>query len=403
MSNSELIQDRQALIGRARAIIDRSKAENRDITREEEQKYDRIMHQVDRLKTRIDASAQYRARREQAFRESPSRGVQLASYRDWLRCGKVGEALIGSQVRFEETRDTVASTDSKGGYLALPLEISADIAKALDDRVWVRQLATVTPVRAAKKLGVRKLITRMADSDWTTEVAAVTEDTTQAFDRRDLEPQLVSKLAKASMRALAISSRPEEEINEELTYKFAVTEERAFLNGDGSGKPLGVFVASAAGISTGQDVTASSATAFTGDDLIDLKFTLREAYLNDPSLAWVVSREFVKRARKLKVASTTGGDDLEYLWQPGLTEGAPDKILDIPYYMSEFAPNTFTTGLYVAVLGAWKHYRIAEMEAMLVQRLTERYAATNEVGFIGRRWVDGAPILEEAFVRLKLA
>ena len=40
---------------------------------------------------------------------------------------------------------------------------------------------------------------------------------------------------------------------------------------------------------------------------------------------------------------------------------------------------------------------------MMIQRLVELYAGTNEVGFIGRRWVDGSPVLEEAFSRLKLA
>jgi HK97 family phage major capsid protein len=224
-----------------------------------------------------------------------------------------------------------------------------------------------------------------------------------AFDRRDLEPQLMSKLALVSLRTLMLSSDAEKEVVDELGYKFGITEEKGFITGDGSGKPLGIYTASASGISTGRDVTASSATAFTADNLIDVKFSLKQGYQRDKSTAWVVSREFIKRARKLKVASTTGGNDLEYVWQPGLTEGAPDKILDIPYYMSEYAPNTFTTGLYVAVLGAFRFYRIAQLADVMLQRLTELYAGTNQVGFIGRRWVDGSPVLEEAFARLKLA
>jgi HK97 family phage major capsid protein len=40
---------------------------------------------------------------------------------------------------------------------------------------------------------------------------------------------------------------------------------------------------------------------------------------------------------------------------------------------------------------------------MQVQRLNELYAETNQVGFIGRLETDGAPVLEEAFVRVKLA
>ncbi len=40
---------------------------------------------------------------------------------------------------------------------------------------------------------------------------------------------------------------------------------------------------------------------------------------------------------------------------------------------------------------------------MEVQRLVELYAATNQVGLIGRMESDGMPVLEEAFARVKLA
>jgi hypothetical protein len=40
---------------------------------------------------------------------------------------------------------------------------------------------------------------------------------------------------------------------------------------------------------------------------------------------------------------------------------------------------------------------------MEVQRLEELYAATSQVGFIGRLESDGMPVLEEAFSRVKLA
>jgi hypothetical protein len=46
---------------------------------------------------------------------------------------------------------------------------------------------------------------------------------------------------------------------------------------------------------------------------------------------------------------------------------------------------------------------IADALSMQIQRLNELYAETNQVGFIGRWETDGAPVLEEAFVRVKLA
>jgi hypothetical protein len=39
---------------------------------------------------------------------------------------------------------------------------------------------------------------------------------------------------------------------------------------------------------------------------------------------------------------------------------------------------------------------------MQIQRLDELYATTNQVGFISRLESDAMPVLEEAFVRVKL-
>ena len=70
--------------------------------------------------------------------------------------------------------------------------------------------------------------------------------------------------------------------------------------------------------------------------------------------------------------------------------------------MSEFTPNTFTSGLSVGMLGDFSQSWIADALSMRMQRLIELYAATNQVGFIGRLEVDGMPVLSEAFVRVKL-
>ena len=82
--------------------------------------------------------------------------------------------------------------------------------------------------------------------------------------------------------------------------------------------------------------------------------------------------------------------------------GEPDRLLGLPYFESEFVPNTFTTGLYVGILGDFSYYWIADDIQMQVQRLVELYAETNQVGLILRAATDAMPVLEEAFVRVKL-
>ena len=60
---------------------------------------------------------------------------------------------------------------------------------------------------------------------------------------------------------------------------------------------------------------------------------------------WLSKRKTITTIRKFK--DTTG----QYLWQPSVQGGQPDKLLNVPAFMSEHAPNTFTTGLYVGIIG----------------------------------------------------
>lgn len=330
------------------------------------------------------------ARSAKEYRESPE---YRAVYSDYLTTGQIPYGGIP-----REFRDTILGTDAKGGYLVPPVALVNEIVKSLNDDVFVRGLARTFTMPEAKSLGVPRLATRMADADWTTEVQAVSEDTTMAFDRRDLKPYLMTKLAKVSIEALDRASNVETIVMDELKYKNAITEEKAYLTGNGTGKPLGVFTASASGIPTARDVSAgNTSTALGPDNLVAMKYSLKPGYRNDPSCRWVWSRAAIEMIMKFK-----DGEN-RYLWQPSIVAGQPDRLLNIPVAESEYAPSTFTTGLYVGLLGAFRYYWIAEVSDLRIQRLIEKYADTNEVGFISRRWVDGAPILAEAFSRSKLA
>jgi HK97 family phage major capsid protein len=123
-------------------------------------------------------------------------------------------------------------------------------------------------------------------------------------------------------------------------------------------------------------------------------YSLKAQY--HPRATWIFHRDAIKMLRKLK------DGDGQYIWNPDIKGGQPDMILGRPYKMSEYAPNTFTSGLYVGIIGDFSYYWIADALNMRIQRLNELYAATNQVGFISRLESDGMPVLEEAFARVKL-
>lgn len=292
-----------------------------------------------------------------------------------------------------------ADEDDAGGFLTAPRQFASGLLKFVDDRVVIRQLATVEQLVQAESLGVLSLDSDLTDWEWTSELGTGSEDSVKPFGGRALTPHPLAKRAKISNTLIRRSTRPVEQlVMQRLGYKLGVTLEKAYMTGDGAQKPLGLFTASAQGLPTSRDITLTVTDDETfANSLIDAKFGLKEAYQNAASTRWLFHRDFLKRVRKLRDGNK------QFLWAPGLAGGQPATILDIPYVQSEFAPNTFSSGNYQAVLGDISFYWIVDSLQLQVQTLLELYAETNQRGYIGRYEGDGQPMLAEAFVRLKHA
>ena len=245
-------------------------------------------------------------------------------------------------------------------------------------------------------MGVPTLDTDPADADWTSELATGSEDSDMAFGKRSLTPHPLAKRIKVSRKLIRAVPSSEGLVRTRLAYKFGISQEKGFLTGTGAGQPLGVFTASSDGISTSRDVsTGNTATLIKFDGLKEAKYTLKGQYW--PRARWIFHRDGVKQIAKLK------DGEGQYVWAESVRVGEPDRLLGFPSMMSEYAPNTFTTGLYVGILGDFANFWIVDALTFELQMLQELYAETNQVGLIGRLETDGMPVLEEAFVRVKLA
>lgn len=393
MSLNEMKRKRAALVAEARKILDRAEEEKRDLSAEEKDSYDKFFADIRSLGEAIKREEELReAERAMAEEERNKEGEtqketrKAAAFRNFIINGDSSEY-----------RALANDTGTAGGYLHAPEEFIAKLLKGLDNRVFVRNNATILPVQTSDSLGAPTLDADMSDPTWTTEIANVDEDLSMDFGKRNLTPQQLSKLVKVSMKLLRTAAiSPETIVADRLAYRFAITQENAYLNGDGAGKPLGIFSASANGIPVSRDVSeGNTATEITADGLISVKFALKAQYRG--KARWIFHRDALKSISKLK------DNDGQYIWRPGLITTEPDTLLGLPIDESEYAPNTFTTGKYVGALCNWEYYWIAELMGMEIQRLNELYAATSQIGFIGRGYWDGAPVLAEAFARVKLA
>jgi len=424
MNTIELRQKRAGLIAEARALVDAAKG---GLSQEEETRFNALMGEAEKMGAQAEqvekldkierdlalpmATAQRpelgsesrggwpkfesrgmagldeELRSDVAWKKlhSTTQGQYQSAFRGWMRGGQASA----------EMRALQADLDVSGGFLVTPLQLVDRLIKFVDNLVYMRQWATVWSMPNAESVGAPELTADPDDADWTTELATGNEDSTMAFGRRDLHPHPLAKRIKISRKLMMKVPSVESLVVQRLGYKFAVSQEKGFLTGNGAGQPLGVFTASAQGISTGRDVsTGNTATSMTIDGLKEAKYFLKPQYW--ANARWIFHRDGVKQLAKLK-----DGEGL-YLWEPSVRAGEPDRMLNFPVFMSEYAPNTFTSALYVGLLGDFSHYWIADSMAMEMQRLVELYAETNQVGIIGRLETDGMPTLEEAFVRVKL-
>lgn len=404
----QLRDERGQLVTTMRALLDKAAAEKRDLNDEEQANYDRLLadqakkaDEVTREERQVELDRQMaQTAAEQNPAPAPKNGERInprATDEYRAAFGRFLQGGIGS-LSYDEVRALQADVNPAGGFLVAPEQFVKELIKAVDDQVWLRQWATKFQVADAQSLGVPSLDADPADADWTSEILTGSEDSTMAFGKRELHPHPLAKRIKVSNKLLRTAAMPAEQIvRDRLAYKFGITEEKAFLLGTGASQPLGVFVASASGIPTTRDVSSGNTTTSIGfDGLINAKFSLKSQYL--ARARWLFHRDAVSQISKLKDAV-----DGQYLWQPSTQAGTPDLIHGVPVFMSEYVPNTFTTGLYVGMIADFSNYWIADAMDMQVQRLLELYAETNQVGFIGRKETDGMPVLGEAFARVKLA
>ncbi len=175
----------------------------------------------------------------------------------------------------------------------------------------------------------------------------------------------------------------EKHIIEEFGKALANAEEDAFLNGDGKGKPLGLFAATGGG-TVAQTLTA----ALKSDDLLNLVYALKRPYRKNAS--FIINDKNLADIRKLKNGNGA------YIWQESYQAGEPGRLLGYPVHTSAFAP------LDAIAFGDYSYYNIGDRGTRSFAELRELFAGNGMVGFVAKERVDGKLILPEAVQILKL-
>lgn len=272
-------------------------------------------------------------------------------------------------------------TDSEGGYL-VPDEFETTLVEGLEEENIFRKLAHVINTSS----GDRKIpvVASKGSASWVDEEGTITESD-DAFNQVSIGAYKLGTLIKVSNELLNDSVfNLEQYIAKEFARRIGAKEEDAFFNGNGTGKPVGIFNATG-GAEVG--VTTASATTITADEIIDLFYSLKASYRKNA--VWILNDATVKVIRKLKDKNDN------YLWQPSLTAGTPDTLLGRPVFTSSYVP-TIAAGAKTIAFGDFSYYWIADRQGRNFKKLSELYAATDQTGFVATQRVDGKLVLPEA-------
>jgi HK97 family phage major capsid protein len=149
-----------------------------------------------------------------------------------------------------------------------------------------------------------------------------------------------------------------------------------YTTGTGANQAKGYITAAALG------VTAASASAIASDEIFNLVHSIDPAYRTS-DCTFSMHDNVLLHLRKLK------DGEGRYMWQEGLTSGAPDRLAGYGVWINQSMASSVATGNKTICFGQHSRYKIRRVNQVRMYRLEERYRDTDQDGFIALVREDG--------------
>jgi len=346
---------------------------------------------VDDVKGRLDRVSRAAARPVLEGTVATAMAPEVKSFVDgYLRQG-----------RETELKSLSGAVAADGGY-AVPREIDAMISARLKNISPIRSIAQVVQTGTS---GYRKLVTTGGTSSgWVSETAARPATNTPQF--AEIAPpsgELYANPAASQAMLDDAAFALEPWLADEIAMEFARAEGAAFVNGTGTNQPKGFLGAPTSGANdtarpfgTLQFVASGNAAGFDTSPelkLIDLVHSLKAGHRQGAS--WVMNSATLAVVRKLKAA------DGSFLWQPGLMEGQPNRILGYPVVEAEDMPDVAANAFPIAFGNFRAGYLIAERSATSILR--DPFTNKPFVHFYATKRIGGQVLDSDAIKLLKIS
>lgn len=387
MTIKELIEKRAKVWETAKSFVDTHEDKNGLLSAEDTATYNKMEKEIEDLTAAIDR--QQRAAQREAdlnkplnspLTNKPYKGEQ-SEKKSGRATDEYKDAMISAmRSNFRNISNVLQEgVDADGGYL-VPEEYDDRLIEVLEEENIMRSLATRITTSGQHKINIAA--TKPAAA-WIEEGGALSfGDAT--FDQIYLDAYKLHVAIKVTEELLYDNAfNLENYIITQFGKALGNAEEDAFLNGDGKGKPIGIFDAKGGG-----NVLGTLTAAIKSDDMLDLVYGLKRPYRKSSS--FIMNDSTLALLRKLK------DNNGAYIWQPSYKEGEPDRVLGYAVNTSPYAPTN------AIAFGDYSYYNIGDRGSRSFAELRELFAGNGMVGFVAKERVDGKLILPEAVQILKL-
>ena len=395
MTITEMREKRNKLVGMMDTFLDTHTTDKGTLSAEDDKTYKDMETEVSQLTDSIHRME----RREEIEAElskptsKPLTGKPMKA--DGDKAVKTGRAsdeykkalLQAMRTNFRQISNVLQEgIDPQGGYL-VPDEYDKRLIDILTEENVMRTLGTNITTSGEHKINIAA--TKPAAA-WIEEGGTLTfGDAT--FDQIILDAHKLHVAIKVTEELLYDNAfNLENYILTQFGKALSNAEEDAFINGTGVSQPLGIL-AETGGAQVG--VTSASSTKVTADEIINLVYSLKRPYRKNA--VFLANDVCIAELRKLK------DNNGQYLWQPSLQAGEPDRVLGYKVYTSPYFPVPTAGGTAVA-FGDFSYYNIGDRGTRSFAELKELFAGNGMIGFVAKERVDGKLVLPEAVKLLQM-
>lgn len=288
------------------------------------------------------------------------------------------DMLTALRTQFRQVSDVLEEgTDSAGGYL-VPAEWDDRLIETLEAENVMRKLGTIIKTTGERKIPV---VASKPTAAWIDEGESLTFGD-ETFGQKVVDAYKLHAAVKVTEELLYDNAfNLESHIIAQCGKALGSKEEEAFMIGNGSGKPTGIFDATNGG------TAAVSGASITADKILDLVYALKRPYRKNAS--FIMRDATIASVRKLKDGNGA------YMWQPSYQAGEPDRLCGYAINPSEYAPEA-ASGKSPIAFGDFSYYNIGDRGVRSIQILRELFAGNGMVGYVAKERVDGILVLKEA-------